>query len=178
MSEIIMIKTTNHPDIQSNGMPLEAVVGLAVSNERTILEHGYNLTGNESEEVLSGSDGVVGSVYDYFCETQAIEPGGRLSFNCHSFAAYSLGRSTVEHIGVAGFGLSDTDTPPSQLSSVTPYALINKEGQHVHSTLGINRPEYSMGVLGTNNPMVICANGILKYMYNAKHIREIYTTTP
>jgi hypothetical protein len=60
-----------------------------------------------------------------------------------------------------------------QAGPATPYALIDQGGQHNHSTLGINRPEYSMGILGTNNPFVICANGLLRYLYKTEHIKEI-----
>lgn len=172
-----MIKTTDHPDIKS-GLPLEAVVGIYANNEKTAVEYGYRVTGHETEEVLNGSSKVIEAVADFFLETQTRSHDERQSsYNCHSFIAYCLGRqSTSRHANASGFKLLNTEVAPSQLVSTTPYALIDKNDEHVHSTLGIDRPEYSMGVLGTNNPMVICANGLLKYLYNAKQIREIDTT--
>lgn len=77
------------------------------------------------------------------------------------------------HADASGFNLLNDEVPPSQLLPATPYALIDQGGQHNHSTLGINRPEYSMGILGTNNPFVICANGLLRYLYKTEHIKEV-----
>jgi hypothetical protein len=173
MSELVLIKTLDHPDIKSS-LPLEAIVGMSVSNEKTAIEHNYRITGHETEERLSGTDDILGAIADFFHETQVRERDERQSYNCHSFVAYSIGQqSTSRHTGASNFKLVDVDTSPSHLEPTIPYGLINSDNEHIHSTLGINRPEYSLGVLGTNNPLVICANGLLKYLYNARQIREI-----
>lgn len=173
MSELVLIKTMDHPDIKS-GLPLEAVVGMSVANEKTTVEHGYRITGYETEEQLNGTDDILGAIADFFHETQAKGHDERQPYNCHSFVAYSIGQqSTSRHTEASTFELAYVDTPPSHLEPTIPYGLINRNNEHVHSTIGINRPEYSLGVLGTNNPLVICANGLLKYLYNARQIREI-----
>ena len=174
MSELVLIKTMDHPDIKSS-LPLEAIVGMSASSEKTAIEYGYRITGHETEELLCGTDDILGAIADFFHETQVKERDDRQSYNCHSFVAYSIGQqSTSRHTEASTFKLvDDIDTPPSRLESTTPYGLINSNNEHIHSTIGIDRPEYSLGVLGTNNPLVICANGLLKYLYNARQIRKI-----
>ena len=174
MSELVMIKTTDHHDIQSRGLPLEALIGISIDGEKTATEYGYRVNGDETEEVLNGADSVIEAIVSFFHETQVRKPESRLSYNCHSFVSYSLGtQATVQHVNTSNFELSNTEVLPSRLEPAVPYALVRQNGEHNHSTIGINRPEYSVGVLGTNNPLVICANGLLRYLYRADRINKI-----
>ena len=175
MGELVLIKTTTHPDISGNeGLPLEAVIGISRANSPTTVEHGYALTGNEAEEAMSTPGDLAERIAEFFEQTQAKAPGDRPLFNCHSFVAYTSGalataQCTQEFICT----LEDQKTAPTQLLPATPYAIIDRQEQHRHSTLGIDRPAYSMGILGTNNPLTICANGLLEHWYNGCYFAKI-----
>jgi len=111
---------------------------------------------------------------EFYQRTQVAPPTKRPNFNCHSFIGYTFGElRSLHHTNDFDCELDTNETTVNKLLPAAPYAAIKLNGEHTHSLMGIDRPAYGLSIFGTNNPLVISANGLVKYLYGADQLRRI-----
>lgn len=171
--EVNLLKKTVQLEIA--GRPnTEKVVGISSTGSKTLWEYGYRPDGQESEEVVAFDNSkIIENVTDFYDRTIASDPEMREFYNCHAMVWYALGAITKLHRYESYDGIHyDEQAPHEDLEPGRGYH-VNANGLVNHSVLGINRPDFSLSVLGDNNYLAVVDNPTLMKIYDGSSLFRV-----
>ncbi len=170
MAELILIKQTE-TDVQS---PMEHVVGVKLLGARTVWGCAYLDHDNVTEESLISDDSVIKNIADFYERT--IGKYGEIPYyNCHTFAGYTAGLIDDVRPCIIDYGENaNYQSIAADMLEPGKAYTIDSDGTFMHSIVGLNRPDYSLGVRGNSGPLVVAKNTDLVQAYGGSSI----VTTP
>jgi len=149
---------------------------MRLSDHPTLLELGVRLDGSETEEALSLVPGAASSlqkIYEFYklCRTGKND----LKYSCHTFTLFAAGLiDTIKYPDDAShsplFALPAAD---NECLAGDLYAVIDSRGQARHTMIGVNRPDASLSVTGSERPLWIVNNADLRKVYAGEHLAHL-----
>lgn len=169
-----------HIDVDGVGdtkVDMEVVVGLQLANQSPItFRHGVLGGGGKSQEVMDLPTAMANRL-KAFCQQHYVDR--IVTFDCQSLVCHLMGWDGGSTKNRRSMSFSGHACQPNELVTGKPYAILPKREGDVtpHYMLGIPRKGYSLGVAGTNEPLLIASNKDLLRAYNGQTIIEIEKIT-